>query len=517
MLCFNYWTPVVPPIPSHISSLKTSEYSANGILSTTFNTSASDAVLSVGIVFNTWPSWTYVLNHRMFRILWILCCNDKEVAFLESHFKSVPCIKSIYDLDLTFEAVDVLAFNGPLSGLQTPPPCASICLFDYKFRPRKLWQDWSVKIGHFSHAQVGGCSSHDGFYSVAVRNSGPYSLPDTLCHEAPAIVLGSVLKCTQSGAVVQGPPPELNRTPSLGEIITLGRNIFHHKGYFPFDTFDAKFVVPSVFSSSRWVRRALSLAELRDVFDIPQSVYHISKNILSLMSSPLKSLYSVVFCAFFKNTKTGGDSSLPKSIDHLQSAEDYCIKSKEDTNWILNERHSKKESAVQHDDARVPVEYWNESLERDLGHKLSKEACSALEILRKALLRKWKRSVTKCFVSWMKCKNCHENHCKNLFEKRFNSKSMLNEVCSECSIRKSRQEGNIVIFVGDKYHWCVNGRSRYKRFRHILLRSDTAEGKEMEESRVAGIDCLSRASQCTVWVWKGGSRPFSGVGERTFG
>ena len=486
---------------THRSRIHQSTIAADGILTTAFDTASIATTLSVGIVFNTWPSWGYVFNHVMFDIKWLLCCNQKDLAFLRSHFPAIPVIASVYALPTTLDGVDVLAFNGPLAGLQFPPTCASVCLFDFKFRPRCNWSEWTRKIDSVSHSLVGGCSSHVGMFTVMTRRNGPFPLPTTLVHNAPTTVLSSIMKCTGPGSVAHGPPPLLPAPVLPGQAVSLGRHSFHFKGYYPFEHPSPIFVVPSVFTPSKWVRRSLTLQEMKDVYDLPHQTSVVSQKLLSLMSAPMKSLYSVVYCTFFKDNNSGGEATFSQPLK-------ATLTTGSDTNWILNERHAKKESAVQHDDARVPVEFWNDSLEAELGYNFTTIEHQALDTLRGFILCRWKRSVTKCFVRWMKCKRCHSNHCRNLFEKRFLSGSLLTEVCNKCSITNSRSKQNIVDLRLNKYVWTKGGLERYKRWRNTFLKKFSAEGKDMENNREAGVDCLTRASQCSVWVWKGGSRPF---------
>ena len=268
--------------------------------------STSNGMLSVGIVFFTWPSWFYVLQHDLFSVKWMLCCNCKELQFLRQHFPDSVELFSLHSLPASIPSVDVLAFNGPLRGFSCPPSCGAVCLFDWKFRTRGSWPGWRLKTNVLCHAAVGGCSSHQGWFTVAVRSSTEFSLPVTLINEAPLTNLSSILRCTGSGFTVKGPPPALVLQTEVGAPSQLGKNIFHYKGFYPFDAVSPRFVVPSVFAASKWVKRVLSLAELLDVYDIPHIYKAITRSLLRLFSAPLKSLYSVVFCTFFRCATGGG-------------------------------------------------------------------------------------------------------------------------------------------------------------------------------------------------------------------
>jgi len=70
------------------------------------------------------------------------------------------------------------------------------------------------------------------------------------------------------------------------------------------------------------------------------------------------------------------------------------------------------EEAVKHDDASVPVGYWN----RALCGKSHKQEWALDDIRRWSVEKIWRRSITKCFCLWLKSKAARRKSIQLLFQ-----------------------------------------------------------------------------------------------------
>ena len=104
------------------------------------------------------------------------------------------------------------------------------------------------------------------------------------------------------------------------------------------------------------------------------------------------------------------------------------------TNWVKNEKHKKNEVAAKNDDAEVPVHLWDNALSVDLNRPVTLEMMRSLKVLRHAVCQVWKRRVTRCFCSWLRCRKCHG---KQLKQKHKQEKEEVYDVCKTCGSVKT--------------------------------------------------------------------------------
>jgi hypothetical protein len=435
-------------------------------------------------------------------------------------FPDLPLFCYYHDDLSNVEPVDLICFNGPVSGLTVPPSIGSITLFDWKFRDRGKWTDWSFRFDAVSHLGCGGVSDFEGFVTLGIHADARqlYSWPSGPFHGSyPHCNLSSLVKCTVQGTRLSsdpGLPPLSNATKA----VTLGRNLFHYKGLFPFGSWSAEFYVPCVFARKpiKFTRRSMSVDELREILDIPARGLrprHITR-LLPRIFTPVKVL-SAVLSQCFLDSGTGGDmvsiSSASAGADTSNcddTATTPTVGNKPDTNhssaWVENDSSKKVDIATKADDASIPVELWNSTLEKQLGYSLSGKQTSSLEVIREwSVAVIWRRRLTRCFCSWLRCKACHEKRLKLLFDSRTN-KSNLWFNCKLCKPKKHQSE---VILIGTSYSWRVNGIAAYKKWYNIFNKRHNKMRKDVELSRQAAIDCIRRASKATGWEWTVGSRP----------
>jgi hypothetical protein len=185
------------------------------------------------------------------------------------------------------------------------------------------------------------------------------------------------------------------------------------------------------------------------------------------------------------------------------------------TNWIQNVKEDKDEGAAKHDDASVPISFWNDALSRKLNRCLSHQEMEAITKLRDwSVSVIWKRSVTRCFCNWLRCKDCHNKRLNRLFDSRTN-KEKLEFRCERCKSlleEKNKIVEHTHVLKGNKkrlcYNWTKEGRKQYKNWFNKYMRKHTSSSPDVKQSVGAAKDCITRASHASTWGWDDGSRPF---------
>jgi hypothetical protein len=124
------------------------------------------------------------------------------------------------------------------------------------------------------HLACGGVSDFQGYVTLDVQSSvqDKYSCPLGSFHGSyPLCNLSSIVKCTVQGTCLlldPGLPPLRHATTA----VSLGLNLFHYKGLFPFGSWDAEFFVPCVFARKpvKLTCQKMSVEELQEILDIPE-------------------------------------------------------------------------------------------------------------------------------------------------------------------------------------------------------------------------------------------------------
>ena len=506
----------------HLSELHQEDYAAYGVLNTVtpvqYNCEDS---LRVGVVSSDWPAWAVPFLHPRFSLEWIVIDNNKLFNLVCKCFPSTTVFLTETLNTNILNPVDIIGYNGTTLNVTTPPPFGSICLFDYNARLKK-WPSWNVKSFPVVHNLCGGVSDFSGTVKIAIYQpmTSAFGLKDNIFSEYPIASLDSILSHTETGINLLMAP----RLPSLTipKVTATIHDSFHAGGLFPWLERQPSFLIPCVFSPTRWVKRRLSFKERLGVQDIPISIISsmtaLEQRKLSQMTfTPIKCLTAVIHGVFLQGTITlsgGGEvvehppkPKKPKSASPASRAQGNAVGSNVPGAWVNNIRHNKDEKAVKHDDAKVPIHFWNTSLAEKLGMAaLSDKQCKALDLLREVVVKRvWVRNITKCFCSYLRCKPCHV---KRISEK-FNYKS--NNYLFQCDVCQTRfNDKAIVRWNKGRYKWTkVGGRKAYINWYKIYRgRNKKKESREIEMDIEAGTDCILRASECTAWTWERGSRLF---------
>ena len=459
-------------------------YSLRGVINNSLHSKVKSK-LRIGLLCihrSTFPSWLFTCSPLLHEVLWLVLHENSNWRTLIQQLK--PMVPILFSIPCDCDA-NIIFCDGALPGSNASIWSSAslhtlVCTALPRSRIRNPWTMWKF---HIPHSHVGGVSDGSFYIYRFTKQSG--ALPLSYLKQ-PHRDVSSVICPTTSGGVEAQPSLQSPR-----KIPTLWRTncgVLSHFGLFPLQARRQKFLVPSVFSSTKWVHRRLSLAEQLHVFDVPLTLLKTlsASNLRQLqldLKIPLKILVSVLdpclqACSITPSIQAGGDCSLspkPKLLAQNQIQLDAKpmatdIKS-EDADNIISFHDTSK--ATKSDDAAVPTYIWDSriSMEPSVRHALDK--------IRTLALRWWKRKLLRSFIHWL-----------------FSSEGPCYKV-------KRKQVKEWVIWKRNKsrFEWSSTGKFGYEKATRKIWKIAT---KDME----AGQECIARAGNSSWWDWSDGSRPF---------
>ena len=507
----------------HSSSLLKTDYAAHGVLKsvTPIDYSNEDTLL-VGVIANQWPAWSIPFMHPRFELAWIILLDIDWVALVRKCFPNILVLhRPVVDFN-RLQCTNIVAYNGPLENIARPLPFASICLFDWNMR-FKQWNKWSISTHPVIHTTCGGVSNYSGVIKLAIPQlmTPTFVIPSALLGTYPLADLSSILIHTEHGDNLKAAPQLESLSEPIVKRVTHGS--FHPRGLYPISASKPSFLVPCVFSPSRWVKRSLSREELLGVYDTPVSIVKRlstrERRLLGLHQIiPVKCLTAYVQGLFLEGTivRTGGgfisasitEGSRSSNSSNRKNIETVEVESKVNTPsnanipgaWIENVKHNKDEKAAKNDDAKVPIHFWNQSLASKLNiQSLSFQQDEALKTLRTFMVKRiWTSNVTKCFCSYLRCKSCHLRRLEHKFNFKGKPKTFSCKKCKQDGWPRARDK--CVSWDGKRYTWSkMEGKGKYTRWYNVYrCKAIKAEAMEVELDIEAGIDCIDRAVNCTA-------------------
>ena len=509
------------------------DYSADGVVAGESQVLDRLIQISVGIICHDWPGWSYAFSHHCFDLKFICVLNPLIFEDIKNTFcGTYVFLFNSCSVSSQLFSVDILCFNGKGAiRLTTPPAVGVITLFDWKFRNRGAWRQWTFTSDKISHSQCGGASSFIGHLTFGCHSDVQHfwKVPfGRITGSYPVCNLGALIKCTVGGTELLN-DPGLSATVPTHTVGLLGKNLFHYKGLFPFGSWKAEFITPCVFTKLKLVRRRLSSNELQEVMDIPVKGMR-KRSFLRLLPHivvPIKVLSAVVSqCILdhdFSLPRGVGDDRVATVLDEALTprqaltdtpVDTHRLTEEEVTNtlpkgWIANQLEAKSETAAKDDDAQVPLQFWNSALETKLQRNLNINEIAALNKIRDFVVEHiWKRSITKCFCKWMRCKDCHANRVNTFFDSRKKDDTSWRSFCSKCVLNLRNNE--VEQWVDSKgylnFNWKIKGRMRYQKWYNKFYQRHLPSRVDIQTSREAGIDCIKRTINASTWAWDNGSR-----------
>ena len=327
---------------------------------------------------------------------------------------------------------------------------------------------WSMTTTSIAHTACGGVTDGRWTFYVYSRIPSP--------HLTPVETVGGRDLSTVFDTKVQGIPcpPPTALVWSEPVVVEIRPNTYHGNGILPWDARLSFVVAPCIFSPTNWVRRRVQGSEMLKILDVPDSICEIlSSSQVRTICQDVNLIPTKVLCSLidsvpnFEKQQTGQGSSskrLRETVDaevlspplaqDMGGALEYPGGA--DGERTLEERVKEAETrgssdrntkATKSDDAEIPTYLWDLAIFPDI----TERELRALNLLREAGIRWWRRKVFRCFKLW--------------------------------------------------FH---NEYTEYKLFRCTVGRSNL----DAEKSLVAGRECIVRSSGATWWEWRCGSRPF---------
>jgi hypothetical protein len=410
---------------------------------------------SLIILSKTWPSWAFGVSSAGFQLrcvvlldpAWTVMCLKflprDQILLYKDFVKDVHCH---WTADVIVSDIDPpVVFNlwGRVNyiyvGRQGVRHHQSIPSgFNYHFLSTSHVESGGVTDGHWTLR----------FYLNSNISWYPSNFPSLACRD-----LSSIINSTVSHGLPCPPPPPLTNLA----VHQLRPNTFHGGGLFPFAHRTSYFVVPSIFTISRWARRHLTAEETLLALDVSDV------QIKELSSAERKMLCNDTFFLPGKTTTTilqflatsiDQQTSPPLPVaccplEDKDSSVDMFSSNLSDLPLSLpptvpDNRILHTLKSVKADNAEVPVYLWNDRIWPETPAHVQ----NALDTLRRWRLRLWRVDRKNDFLKW---------------------------------------------FVS---HHGVSPSDDRTRFSFTAIRD-----------LHAGKDCLRRCMGATWWEWSAGSRP----------
>jgi len=199
----------------------------------------------------------------------------------------------------------------------------------------------------------------------------------------------------------------------------------HPGGFFPVTCPRVKVVSPCVFSSTKWVLRALTVHEVAGCCDVPEAIINTLSPVLVercsvsampfLFTSPAKILGGFVEALMLpqplpeERQPLSTPNATPPSATIVREEEGHA---EAPTERPLPELLYGRDKAAKNDDAAVNVGYWDDEIVkpwiRDPGFTrrvrahLASKGVLPMEAFRKLALRTWRRNVWRSFRRYMR-------------------------------------------------------------------------------------------------------------------
>lgn len=252
------------------------------------------------------------------------------------------------------------------------------------------------------------------------------------------------------------------------EVKMLRPSVFHVGGLFPSGVAKPKFVVPSIFSPTGWVRRKLTGKEMCLVNDIPNNVYNrLSAKEVAQICEKLVFPHRVamyVLEAWKEEIRVGSEERLDSAAKKARVETVDALATQVTADSVLGQYEESvlKSKTAKSDDAVVPEYLWD----RQLVSGEDPHQVVRLGVIRMFMLRWCMKNLRRDFIRW--------------FQRKYHLEDRLVAPKSR-SVKCSP--------------WCSK------------LRVALASSPECAKDWEAGRECVARYCDSNWWEWSGGSRP----------
>ena len=300
---------------------------------------------------------------------------------------------------------------------------------------RNKQEDWMVRSHVIMHAAVGGVTDHvqlvQAWRPAGQVTQAPRSLQGRIARD-----LSTIVNTTADGGR-ERPRPHISRVEPP-RVLELAPGLYHGFGHFPLGARPApEFLVPSVFTKTKWARRVLTVQERLLTLDLPETrcsrLTPAMMQDIARVAIPGKILLAAwevtggitrFAATSLSNRLLGQNDAAPApefshrtiglkreggqvdetNHEHKKSKEGVVstqMDTEEDTVDVTVDigGHLK---ATKRDDAVVRTEMWRYFLLKGFPHvKEHPDLECHLDVLRQWLLQRWKHNTTASFLKWL--------------------------------------------------------------------------------------------------------------------
>jgi hypothetical protein len=485
---------------------------------------ANSALVLCGMVCSSWPHWLPFLPSMGLQLEWIyfsggnsatgpdwlaICCDmgyiSGKVQVFDSRLDLVSAMPRLQSRVVFMTgARDTRTLLFPVTS-----PLVEL-IFTTGGTRRSVLSTWVATAFRVSHAAFGGVTDHvlhlQCWRPPTTRFPIFGSMPPQVFRD-----MSTILNSTAEGGRERPAPGVLRVEPP--RVQKLAPGLYHGFGHYPLAVRPTpSFLVPSVFTKSKWTRRCLTLHERLLVLDFPeaQGAQLTSQRMSDIVSVaiPGKSLlavWGVTGGVSFIHTNTNTTSSLqevnrigkrmgdqvPTALDTpLKKSRTFTIGNGVESSeplsvaaavYVKNEKDAvfgtadvvRHLTATKSDSTSVQTELWQGYLMCGLVYcslQGGQELEHHLNVLRQWLLRRWKRLVTRSLCWFLRGGHPQSN------------------TLVITSYEKTRE----------RYKWTPAGTAKYNSWWQDWVKTHK---RDVE----VGCDVIRRTAEATWWTWDAGS------------
>ena len=403
--------------------MECSNYAKYGVTRGALNF-AKEGEKDVIVIAQGWPSWAFAVESAGFILRCLVVLDDEWMKVCVKEF--VEKIVMTYS-EFRQDVYATIRANIIISDIDLP---AAVQLWSRAKevyvgrrslrRPKEMPRDFKHFCVEWSHSQSVGVTDGSWHFNLYVKTS--YQWYTSLIPRTSRQDMSCIVNST-AGFGLECPPPAkmLNRNP---RVLQIRPRTFHSVGLFPFGDRTAYFVVPSVYTKTKWCRRHLTAEETLSCLDVGEAqISTLSSAERARLCNDIRFIPSKVSVQIFRglnhlispsetlDTEAEGSKNILKTEEHSpkgepalkldsghEMGEENPLRS--DPTFDAIERRARIQKATKADDAEVPVYLWNERISPSLTEGEEK----ALKKIRWLIHRVWCKLFRIDFETWFYAK-----------------------------------------------------------------------------------------------------------------
>ena len=470
--------------------VRSAEYARYGVVEGTIDSERCSAQTTCVVIAKEWPSWAFGAHGAGIGVRSIVLLSNKWCDFITRSFPEASVVSLTQPVDQCGVVGEAEVLQADVVFTDVDPP-GVVDLWSIGLetivssrRCRRVPKNWKEEVKVLKHNECGGVTTEAYHVHIYHRRDESRWGRFEQSSVAPRDLTGILDTRARQGIPCKAPEAVRFEVPDVVKLS--GRNTYHAGGWLPGGTRELHVVVANSFSPTNWCRRKLSAEEWLHVLDLPSGIIKSlqikeKEDIVGDLSViPVKVTAAV--CEHFSLAQNAsGDDGEDISVIQSQGKGAVITGAAEEQSMGVSgasEEEDRTAKATKADDAEVPEYLWDDRLLAKVKVDKSDRVLKALAVLRLALLRVWKKTVTLSYVRWA-----------------LKGHLLL--------IAPVRIAGNVMVSCDShgKYAWTAKGLKQY-------IAERRKEKKGNMEIRKAAADCIRRSANSSWWEWTEGSTPF---------